>query len=196
MGRRVLVVDADLHAPTQHLQFMVKGSPGLAQILTEPTVERAREAIQMTETGVALLAAGAAGIAPSQLMSRDASSELSSVLRSLGYQVIVIDSPPILTSAETLLFSRLADDTVLTVRSGSSRERDVKQALDVLQRNGTPAAGVILNDYKDAVGALRPALGASAATLRTELPAAVREVTSPLGNAAAAVPLSNGRVPV
>jgi Mrp family chromosome partitioning ATPase len=172
---------------------MVKGSPGLAQVLTDPTVERVRESIQATETGVALLPAGAAEIAPSQLMSRDTAAELSSVLRSLGYQVIVIDSPPILTSAETLLFSRLADDTVLTVRSGSTRERDLKQALDVLQRNGTPAAGVILNDYRDAVGALRPATGASAATIRTELPGVVRETRS---FSEAAAPLPTGRVPV
>ena len=193
MGRRVLVVDADMHAPTQHLQFMAKGSPGLAQLLAEPTLARARELIQVTESGVALLSAGAAGIAPSQLMSRDSAAELAAVLRTLGYQLIIVDCPPILTSAETLIFSRIADDTVLAVRSGTTRERDVKQALDVLQRNGTPAAGVILNDYKDAVGGLRPASGASAAPLPTEIPAVVREAAR-LADPPAAVPAR--RLPV
>ena len=147
LGRRVLVVDADFRSPLQHLQFGAKGSPGLAQLLAEPTTERASAIIQQTRSGVALLAAGAVSLTAGA-RAPETVARLGTSLRELNYHVILIDSAPVLSSAESLLFSRIADETFLTVRSGATREREVQSALAVLRRNGTAAAGVVLNDYR------------------------------------------------
>jgi capsular exopolysaccharide synthesis family protein len=149
MGRRVLVVDADLHAPTQHLRFFTTGAPGLAQALHAREGDL-RELVQVSQTGVAVLPAGAVAVAPG-LFSHDALSRVSAALRTIGYPLVLIDCPPLLTAAETLAFAQIADETLLTVRAGSTRERDVKLALALLERNGTPASGIVLNDHSDPV---------------------------------------------
>ena len=77
--------------------------------------------------------------------------QLADVLRTLEHSTVIIDAPPVLEAAETLLLARVADETLLTVRSGATRTRDVRQALAMLTRQGTPASGVILNDHEDAL---------------------------------------------
>lgn len=148
MGRRVLLVDANLESPTQHLRLFANGAPGLAHLLEDrrPPVS---ELVQRTECGVALMAAGAAGTISS--FGPDAVDDAAAALRRCDYPLVILDGAPILTSADALLVSQIADDTLLTVRSGVTRERDVKQALELLQRNGTPALGIVLNDHVDLV---------------------------------------------
>jgi hypothetical protein len=129
------------------------------------------------------------GVVPG-LFSQAATAQLGTVIRAIGYPLVIVDCPPILTSAETLLFSRVADDRLLTVRSGTTRERDVKQALELLQRNGTPATGIVLNDYKDALGGLRPP-AAVVSTAPAEVPARQNDVA---GFQDAAVPMPAGQI--
>ncbi len=188
MGRGVLLVDAALHAPTQHLRFAARGGPGVAQLLIEPS--RASEMVQPTRAAVALLPAGAAGAGPGSF-SPDAVRQLGAVVRGLGYPVVIVDAPPILTSGEALLLSRIADDTLLTVRAGVTRERDVTQALELLERNGTPATGIVLNDYRDAVAGLR-VWSPAAAPAAAEAPVPARDAATladaaPAGARSAAV---------
>jgi Mrp family chromosome partitioning ATPase len=154
MGRQILLVDADLQAPTQHLRFMGRGAPGLAQLLADANPKRAAAMVQPTASGVSLIAAGAAGVVPG--ISQESAARITAVLRGLGFPIVIIDCPPILTSPETLLLIRSTDYTLLTVRSGVTRERDMRQALELLQRQGTPADGLVLNDYKDGLGGSHP----------------------------------------
>ena len=147
MGRRVLMVDADLCAPTQHLAFQVKGAPGLAQLCGGLPRTGVEDLVQMSDAGVAVLAAGWAGGLPA--MSPAAEELLTAKLRGVGYSVVVIDAPPVLAGSDALRLSRIANDTLVTVRSGVTRERDLQEALDLLRRQGTPATGIILNDHTD-----------------------------------------------
>ena len=147
MGRRVLIVDADLCAPTQHLAFQVKGTPGLAQLCDGLARRGVEDMVQRSGAGVAVLPAGWAGGLPA--MSPAAEELLTAKLRSVGYSVVVIDAPPVLAGSDALRLSRIANDTLITVRSGVTRERDLQEALDLLRRQGTPATGIILNDHTD-----------------------------------------------
>ena len=77
------------------------------------------------------------------------------VFRALDYPVVIIDAPPLLYAPEAIVLCRIADDTLVTVRAGVTRERDVRQALEVLRRQRTPASGIILNDHRDVLRGLR-----------------------------------------
>jgi Mrp family chromosome partitioning ATPase len=154
MGRTVLLLDADVQNPVQHLTFQVNPRPGLVQLLGEPSTLPPEAAVQIGANGVAVLPAGSAG-AIRDLLSPDLTRQVSNMLRALPYSTIVVDAPPVLEAPDALLLARIAGETLLTVRSGLTRSRDVKQALGMLKRQGTPAAGVILNDHLDALGSPR-----------------------------------------
>jgi tyrosine-protein kinase Etk/Wzc len=154
MRRRVLLVDAALRNPTQHATFGVAGSPGVAELLEDVRTERAAQLVRVTRSGVAVLSAGAARQSAG-LCAVETARRFADVVRALGYRLAIVDAPPVLTSPEALVLCRIADETLLTVRSSVTRERDVRDALELLRRQGASATGVILNDYRE-VGRGRP----------------------------------------
>jgi capsular exopolysaccharide synthesis family protein len=145
-GRRVLLVDADLYRPALHEAFGLVPLSGVARLLSEkPRVELGR-LMQEARPGLSVLTAGSMGI-PSELYAPSMVAALLDVLRGADFDVVIMDSPPLLEAAGALPLARAADDVLLAVRSGRSRERDVRQTRVLLERNGVRPRGVILNDY-------------------------------------------------
>lgn len=146
-GTPVLLVDADLHKPSLHATFGVSGTPGVAQMLSRPQSTPIDTCLRPTPLGVTLLPAGAAGIGAN--LTRGEGDAFTRLLRTLPYSTIVIDTPPALAAAETLMLAGAADDVILAVRSGHTRERDLRRAVDLLTRHHAPLRGMVLNDYRD-----------------------------------------------
>jgi Mrp family chromosome partitioning ATPase len=146
-GTPVLLVDADLHKPSIHATFAVSGTPGVAQMLSRPESTPIDTCLRPTPLGVTVLPAGAAGIGAT--LTRATGEAFARGLRTLPFSTIVIDTPPVLAAAETLMLAGAADDVILTVRSGHTRERDLRRAVDLLTRHHAPLRGMVLNDYRD-----------------------------------------------
>jgi Mrp family chromosome partitioning ATPase len=78
-----------------------------------------------------------------------------------SFDWIVIDSPPLLPLADTILWSRLADGVLLVVRQGKTAKRPLERALQTLDRS--TLLGVVLNgssntDHQDYYARYAPAL--------------------------------------
>ncbi len=75
---------------------------------------------------------------------------LSAALNELRdmYDLVIIDSPGLLSSVDAALFASEADSVVLVVRSGATRMETIENALSVLKRSGGQPVGVILNFRK------------------------------------------------
>lgn len=149
VGGQVLLVDADLFRPTQHLTFEASGAPGVAQLLEAGADASAARFVQRTRSGVPLIPAGQVGPWPTALESRASVAALMSSLARHGDPLVVIDAPPVLSASGALVLAQAATDVVVAVRSGVSREREVQEALDLLRRHGAPLRGVVLNDHLD-----------------------------------------------
>jgi succinoglycan biosynthesis transport protein ExoP len=61
------------------------------------------------------------------------------------YEFVVLDTPPLLAVSDTLLLSRLADVTLMSVRWGQTLRRTVREAIRSLELYGTHPLGVILS---------------------------------------------------
>ena len=64
---------------------------------------------------------------------------------SAQYDRIIIDTPPILSVADSLALANLADAVVLVVRSGVARKKAVLRVRDLLQRANTNLVGIVFN---------------------------------------------------
>jgi succinoglycan biosynthesis transport protein ExoP len=146
-GRRVLVVDCDLRHPNCHTPFHLNLAPGLSTYLSDRA--RAEAVVQEDRaSGAELIAAGEVTDSPLQLLR---SGKLAHLLRDLRarYDIILLDSPPLLPIADTRLLTAVADRSVLVVRWRTTDRKSVRRAVEQLRQTGATPLAVVLNQVKD-----------------------------------------------
>ena len=146
-GRKVLVVDCDLRRPSCHTQLHLSRAPGLSSYLSDQTSLHA--AIQEDgASGVNLISGGEVKPNPLQLLRSEQLSRLLHDVRS-RYDVVLLDSPPLLPIADTRLLSTLVDYAVLVVRRRVTARESVRRAIEEMRQSGARIAGVVLTQVKD-----------------------------------------------
>lgn len=147
-GDSVVLVDADLRHPRLHEFFRRGNESGLTEWLAEPDTVRP---LPLNESGVPnlrLLTAGrraTAGIAPGDLLSGNAFTQLLDLLREEA-TFTVIDAPALPEVGDALAVAARVDATLLLIRSGKTRRPAAQQAKDALDRVGTRILGAVLTD--------------------------------------------------
>jgi succinoglycan biosynthesis transport protein ExoP len=146
LGRRVLVVDADLHRSRVHEMFGVSNQAGLVSILAEG-MEPSRVIVKTSVPGVFVVPAGPETPNPSALLSSEDMRQFLE-LAAANFDHVVIDTPPVLATSDVLVFGQHTDGVVLCVRAGVTPRDQVKRVRDKLLRGGIPILGVLLNGRK------------------------------------------------
>ena len=95
-----------------------------------------------------LLAAGTALDDTSRVLHGPKIGQLINQLRQL-YDLIIIDSPPVLPVPDSLIMGRWADGAVLAARYDISRFPQVERARRQLDNAGIPILGTVINGLRD-----------------------------------------------
>ncbi|MBI0446548.1 polysaccharide biosynthesis tyrosine autokinase [Deinococcus sp. DB0503] len=152
-GQRVLIIDADLRRGTQqevwdkyereHTWHQLAGTGG-ARTFQEALRQPDNVQVMEAEPDVHVLPAGP-GIHDSlALLNRP---DLGDLLRRWGqaYDVVLIDSPPLLALADGLVIGKYVDGVLLVTEEGKTSLQAVRQALRRAGGAGVPILGFILN---------------------------------------------------
>ena len=145
LGRKVLLVDADLRNPSLHQKLKGDNSAGLSNYLTGACSPP--EVMQKTE--VPNLAFIASGPLPPNAADLLGGPRVLSLL-SVGCEVfdlIVIDGPPVLGLADAPLLASAASATVFVVAAGTARTAVIRGALKRLQLSRANLVGAVLTKY-------------------------------------------------
>lgn len=146
-GIRVLLVDADLRRPTQHRLFPeLVSSPGLVELLTgDPSAAPQR----LEEHGMDVLTAGVPPHDPAGIVE---SQRLAALLRSLldRYEVIIVDTPPVLAVEDALSISRSLDGLLIALDTRHTTRRMLTELRRRLDAAGIKPVGVVLNKLRSA----------------------------------------------
>jgi capsular exopolysaccharide synthesis family protein len=140
---RTLLVDANLRKPTVHEIFGVQRTPGISDhVLADAPLPGC-----VRESGVpnlTLLPAGRPAVAPPRIL---ADPRVDRMLRELRdrFELIVIDSAPLVPFAEGVQLSRKVDGVVMVVRSASTRQTTAQRVLGLLDDAGANVLGSVLN---------------------------------------------------
>jgi tyrosine-protein kinase Etk/Wzc len=143
---RVLLVDADLRRGGLHRQFGLEAQPGLADVLGGAT--SVDDVLKPTGTPrLDLLPAGTLPPNPAELL---AGERLQQLIAELGrrYQVVIVDTPPILSVADSALVGRHAGVNLLVIRAGEHSVDEISYVVKRLARSGVAVRGAILNDLR------------------------------------------------
>jgi Mrp family chromosome partitioning ATPase len=95
---------------------------------------------------MSFLAAGAAVRDPAELLSGERTEQVLTQL-ALDADVLLIDAPPVLPVADTLVLGRFAAGILLVVEARRTSIPEAKRARDVLARNQMRLLGVVLNKF-------------------------------------------------
>jgi capsular exopolysaccharide synthesis family protein len=143
-GKRVLLLDADLRRPADQKGLDFSSKDGLSTFLSG---ERETAGIFQVDglKDVFILPAGPVPPNPSELLSSVRMHQLLSDLRS-QFDVILIDTPPILPVVDALSLCELSDSALLVARQGVTPVESLKRAYQILaSRTSKSSIGMVLN---------------------------------------------------
>ena len=142
-GKKTLLVDADLRRPSLHSKFGLAPRQGLSNVLTGELPWQ--DAILPIEgrPNLKLLPAGPGSHRAADLIG----PRLSSLLDEFGkeYDLVILDSPPLLGFAECLQIATAADGVLIVSLAGETKRKAVASVISVLQRLRANIIGVVLN---------------------------------------------------
>ncbi len=143
-GLRVLLVDSDLRRPRLAARFGLPKSPGLTDVLTG-AIEVKKGVRQTDIRGLHLLPSGKIPPNPSELLG---GCRMERLLDGLAehYDVILLDSPPILAAPDAAVLGAVADGVLVVVRAGDTDRKAAEHAIQQLERVGARVVGAVLND--------------------------------------------------
>jgi tyrosine-protein kinase Etk/Wzc len=156
-GQRTLLVDGDLRRAVLDKMFKVPRSPGLTDVL----VGRAQlsDVIHSSEIeNLSVVGSGPFPPNPSELLG---SPTMKEVLRraQADFDIVLIDSPPLLAVTDAAVLSTIADGAILVIRVGSTAKAAVRRAIAQLQTVHGNIVGAVLNDVDLRSGAFSGSYG-------------------------------------
>jgi protein-tyrosine kinase len=140
-GNMVLLADFDFRRPVVHNLFQLERAPGITDYLLG-NVPLAAAIRRVAGTNLFLMPAGTAVKNPLELLNL---REVKAMLQELPkfFNWVILDSPPLLFSADANLLGTLTDGTILVVRIGNTTIDTVHRAMQSLCENNV--LGIVVN---------------------------------------------------
>jgi len=147
-GLRVLLVDCDIRRPRVHGLFQLPRAPGLMELLRASSDPDAPQPRAIRETPVARLSVLTCGALPVNAANLLSGTRMRVLLRELQEQfdIIVLDTPPVLATADACIVASLTDGVLLVVRAGTTDKNAAQRAYQQLSNVGARVVGTVLND--------------------------------------------------
>jgi protein-tyrosine kinase len=145
--RQVLLVEADLKHPVLAKDFGVEPTPGLADcLMTSRPVQFAYQPTFLDNLN--FIPAGEAPRGAGRLL---ASSRMAAAVDAMRqtHDVVILDTPPVLSNSDALILSDLADGVIFVVRAGATPLAQVNRALEQLDEE--KLRGVVLNAAQSSI---------------------------------------------
>jgi capsular exopolysaccharide synthesis family protein len=145
LGRRVLLIDADLRRPRIHKMFALPNVSGLSSLLTGNAVHD--DLPHTTDIpGLAVITSGPIPPTPSELLG---SPGLPGLLERLGrdgaYDHVILDCPPSLQVADSVILASRTDATIVVVRPGKTSRESLAHGVVRLRQARAHVVGAVLN---------------------------------------------------
>jgi succinoglycan biosynthesis transport protein ExoP len=144
VGRRVLLVDADLRKPGIHAVFDLPNAHGLTTLLRSDEVSLGAIAQATEQANLRVVTTGPLPPNPAELLGSQRMRAMLDRLTAAG-DLLVFDSPPLQAVTDAAILSSFLDGTLLVIDAGHSRRRAVRLGREALGRAGANVIGAVLN---------------------------------------------------
>lgn len=142
LGKRVMLIDADMRKPAQRRLWNVKENTGLCDFLARLG---SLGISKVADLPLWLVCVGTIPLNPSELLTSDRMKIFVETCAK-HYDYVIIDTPPINTVADAQIISTYVDGTLLVAKSGRTTADGLNMAIEAIQRAEGNLCGVVLND--------------------------------------------------
>lgn len=142
LGRRVLLIDADMHCPIQHHVWNLTNDIGLSNMLVEQT--KPERSIRQIMPNLDILTSGV--VPPNSIALLD-SQRMAGLIQefSQNYDFVIIDTPPLTRATDAIILGKMADGILLVVRPQWLDVGSAIFAKGLLTQSGQNVLGQVVN---------------------------------------------------
>ena len=141
--RPVILVDADLRRPSQHILFGLPNDKGFTNLFRNSESLDNPPLQSVPNTSLRLLTSGPLPSIPSQLLASQKIAEVIERLAALA-EMVIFDAPPLITVNDASLLASRVDGVLLVVKAGDTKRDHVKAAKDRLEKVNARLIGAVL----------------------------------------------------
>jgi len=150
LGDKVLVIDADLRKPRLHKIFNARNVSGLSGYLTGKVY--LKDSYHKTSIeNIWLLPSGLIPPNPAELLNSKKMKDMMENVKN-GFDIILIDTPPMLAVVDAVIVVSQADSMVFIVQAGKTTEKIFFKAIEELKRSNAKIIGILFNKMKMSKG--------------------------------------------
>ncbi|MGM5615137.1 polysaccharide biosynthesis tyrosine autokinase [Klebsiella sp. K5-308] len=142
-GKRVLLVDTDMRKCYTHKLFNVSNENGLSDFLSGRT-ELSKVIKKVPQVGFDFISRGVAPPNPAELLMHRRFGELITWASS-NYDIIILDTPPILAVTDAAIIGNYAGTTLLVARFEQNTAKELEVSFKRFEQSGVLVKGCILN---------------------------------------------------
>jgi len=148
LGRKVLLIDADMRIPSQHHLWQLTNAVGLSEVLVGQADFNI--AVSKVMDNLDVLTAGVRPPNPLALLdSKRMASLIENFSSQYNYDFVIIDAPPLLLAADALTLSQMTDGILLVARPGVIDSNSAAAAEEMLERSSHNVLGLVVNGIID-----------------------------------------------
>lgn len=141
-GHRTLLLDFDLRRPVLHKRFGIRQEPGVSEVLRQGVdLEEAVYRAENPNLGILV-----AGTSPGSLLQDAASGALKTLFEQArtNYEIVIVDSPPLLPVMDGRLIGRFTDGAILSVIKDVSQVPNLTTVLSIMADYSIPVLGCVV----------------------------------------------------
>ncbi|MFQ6037878.1 MAG: GumC family protein [Candidatus Aminicenantales bacterium] len=150
LEKKVLLVDSDIRKPRLHRIFKVGNIGGLSGYLAGK-VDLEKAIVKTMVNHVWLMPSGPIPPNPSELLDSARMKQMLKEVRK-AFDVVLLDTPPVLASIDAVILSTLVESTVLVIKAGELTRKPFMSAVSELRRAKAKIIGVVFNGLKASQG--------------------------------------------
>ncbi|MCH7724706.1 MAG: polysaccharide biosynthesis tyrosine autokinase [Bacteroidetes bacterium] len=145
-NKKTLLIDCDLRRPRIHSIMKVQRIPGLVDYLFN-TAKLERIIRSSSMNNLNYITTGTIPPDPAEVLESKAMKNFLEEMKN-GFDIVIIDSAPIVAVIDSEILSRLADGTILVVSADLTEMELMLDAVDLMKKDNVPFLGTVLNNFK------------------------------------------------
>lgn len=145
LGKRVLLIEADMRVPAFHKVLGLKKGAGLSEVLAGIAPDHKKCILSTKMAGLDVLLSGQIPPNPSELLSSNRMRALIEAVKA-EYDIVLLDLPPFAGITDASVVSNIVDGYLLVTRMGYTNLRELKYGLNDMKQVGMHVLGFVVND--------------------------------------------------
>ena len=148
--KKTLLIDCDLRRPSIHSIMRARRSPGLVDYLLNRV--KFKEIIKrIGRNNFYFITAGTNPLDPAEILESNAMKGFIESIKNY-FDIIIIDSAPIISVIDSEILSRLVDGTILVISAERTETELMFDAVELIKKNKVQFLGTVLNNFKNKSG--------------------------------------------